>query len=90
MELANHEGKWSTKTSTEILVNSPVCTACKGEGISSPGSTCKTCHGTGRILSDSMLKLYSKLCEKEYCEEEAKREAEPKTDYSNEDLHMWA
>lgn len=90
MALVNHEGIWTPKTSAEILTNTPVCTACHGEGVSSPGSCCKTCHGTGHILSDNLKKLYSKLCEKEYYAEEAQREAELETDYSNEDLHMMA
>lgn len=90
MALVNHEGIWSPTTTAEILANTPICTACHGEGIESPGSCCKICHGTGHIMSDKLGKLYSKLCEKEFYEEEARREAELETDYSNEDLHMCA
>ena len=86
MALVNHEGIWTPTTSAEILTNTPVCTACHGEGISSPGTSCKICHGTGHILSGKLAKLYSELCEKEYYAEEEERE----TDFSNEDLHMLA
>lgn len=90
MALVNHEGIWTPKTSAEILANTPVCTACHGEGINSPGTSCKICHGTGHILSEKLSKLYSELCEKEYYAEEDQREAERETDFSNEDLHMLA
>ena len=86
----NHAGTWTPKTTIEILANTPRCPDCKGEGVVIPGSCCKTCHGTGHILSERLRKIYNTLCEKEYYEVEERREAERETDFSNEDLHMWA
>lgn len=90
----NNVGTWTPKTTIEILANTPRCADCHGEGVVIPGSPCKTCHGTGHILSERLRKIYNNLCEKEYYEDEERREEERLacggTDYSNEDLHMWA
>jgi len=88
LETVNHEGKWSPSTTREILANTPVCPDCNGEGVTSPGVVCKTCGGTGRIMSDRLRRLYSNLCEKEYYEEEERKEAE-RFDDGHDELHKW-
>ena len=77
-------------TTRKILENTPVCTDCHGEGVTSSCHTCKTCSGIGHIMSNRLRVLFYRLCEKEYYNEEERIASGIKTDYSNEDLHMWA
>ena len=79
-ESVNHEGIWKPTSTREILANTPVCSVCNGEGISHPGASCKTCHGSGHIMSDRLQKLFSKLCEKEYYDDLDRQEEDQSTD----------
>lgn len=72
----NHDGIWTPTTTGEILANTPLCSVCHGDGVTSPGTPCKTCHGSGHIMSDRLHSLFSKLCEKEYYDELDRQEEE--------------